>query len=147
MISLSVCATRSFISEENLWKYLRLAKEFGAGFIRIIEPRTTGNYTGKDVALTDEQRAILNNFYLRVNSYAAFRNFPIIMYPGYHQRLAGCFGAGDRYLYIDPKGDIHACPFCRGKAGNAVWNPLIPAIMNLRKSGCHEFERDSMIIS
>jgi MoaA/NifB/PqqE/SkfB family radical SAM enzyme len=123
MISLSVCATRSFISEENLWKYLQLAKEFGAGFIRIIEPRTTGNYTGKDVALTDEQKAILNNFYLRVNSYAAFRNFPIIMYPQVSSALSRMFGARDECLYIDPKGDIHACPFCRGKPVMPFWNP------------------------
>ncbi len=139
LISLSLCATRTFISEENLTKYCALAKEWGAGFIRIIEPRETGKFANKDVMLKDEQIRLLRNFYLQVNTWPSYRDYPIIMYPGFHHRRVGCFGAGDRYFYIDSKGDIHACPFCRASAGNAIEDPLIPAIKILRSTGCHDF--------
>jgi len=137
---LSLCATKSFVSDENLIKYLELARYWGAGFIRILEPRATGRFTGMDVMLKDEHIAILEQFYLRVNSSDKYRDYPIIMYPGYHQRRVGCFGAGNRYFYIDSNGDIHACPFCQRKTGNAVTDPLVPAIAQLRNTGCHEFK-------
>jgi MoaA/NifB/PqqE/SkfB family radical SAM enzyme len=140
LISLSLCAAKSFISDENLWKYINLAKEWGAGFIRIIEPKMIGNYAEKDVLLRNEHIETLNNFYQSINSSSKFREYPIVMYPGYHQRKAGCFGAGDRYFYIDPVGDIHACPFCRGKTGNAIRDPLYPAIASLKNIGCPEFK-------
>lgn len=138
--SLSLCATRTFISTENIWKYINLAKEWGACFIRILEPREAGNFKGQDIMLKDEHIAILEDFFQRVNFSAQYRNFPIIMYPAYHQRKLGCFGAGNSYLYIDSKGDIHACPFCQRKAGNAKHDPLIPAIARLKRMGCHEYK-------
>ncbi len=62
------------------------------------------------------------------------------MFPGFGQRQVGCLGAGNRYMYIDSKGDIHACPFCQGAAGNALNDSLEEAIARLKKNGCHMFE-------
>ena len=138
--SLSLCATRAFTSTENLWKYINLALEWGACFIRILEPREAGNFKGQEIKLKDEHIAILEDFFQRVNFSAQYRNFPIIMYPAYHQRKLGCFGAGNSYLYIDSKGDIHACPFCQSKAGNAKYDPLISAIARLKRMGCQEYK-------
>jgi len=69
-----------------------------------------------------------------------YKGYPVLTYPGYYQRRSGCLGAGNRYFYIDSRGDIHACPFCQRKAANAVKDPLAPALEKLRKIGCHEFE-------
>jgi MoaA/NifB/PqqE/SkfB family radical SAM enzyme len=140
LTTLSLCATRAFISAENLWKYNNLAKEWGVCFIRILEPRKAGKFKGQDIMLKDEHIAVLEDFFHRVNFSAQYCNYPIIMYPGYHQRKLGCFGAGNSYLYIDSKGDIHACPFCQRKAGNAKHDPLIPAIAQLKRMGCHEYK-------
>ena len=139
MVSLSLCARKTFVSEENLMKYCALAKDWGAGFIRIIEPRNTGYYVNQDVILNNDHIRLLRSFYLQVNSLPTYRHYPIIMYTGFHQRKVGCFGAGDRYFYIDSKGDIHACPFCRDSIGNALHDPLIPAINILKSKGCHDF--------
>jgi MoaA/NifB/PqqE/SkfB family radical SAM enzyme len=119
---------------------LNLAKEWGVCFIRILEPREAGNFKGQDIMLKTEHISLLEDFFRRVNFSAQYRNFPIIMYPAYHQRKIGCFGAGNSYLYIDSKGDIHACPFCQNKAGNARYDPLIPAIARLKGMGCHEYK-------
>ncbi len=139
LVALSLCATRFFVSYENLQKYLQLAKEWGVGFIRIIEPMAAGNYKGKDIRLHEKHIRLLKDFYFRINTQKEYSTYPIIMYQGYHQRLQGCFGSGNRYLYIDTIGDIHACPFCRGKAGNTLVNPMEDAIGVLRKIGCQEF--------
>jgi MoaA/NifB/PqqE/SkfB family radical SAM enzyme len=139
LTSLSLCVTKQFISEYNLEKYLELAKSWGVCLIRLLEPRAVGRYMGKDVELSEEQKAILEAFFLKVNSSGRYKGYPILTYPGYHQRTIGCLGAGNRYFYIDSAGDIHACPFCQRKAANAVSDPLIPALASLRKTGCHEF--------
>jgi MoaA/NifB/PqqE/SkfB family radical SAM enzyme len=74
-----------------------------------------------------------------VNSSGKLRNYPVLTYPGYHQRKTGCLGAGNRYFYIDSTGEIHACPFCQGSAGSAVTGQLEPALTLLREKGCREF--------
>lgn len=137
--ALSICATREFISEENLWKYAGLAKSWGVGFIRILEPRRVGFYKGKDVLLQNNHTRILEKFFLEINSKRKFRSYPVVIYPGYHQRKIGCLGAGNRYIYIDSKGDIHACPFCQDAKGNALRDDLDDIISILRKTGCHKF--------
>jgi len=143
IVCFSLCATREFVSYDNLWKYVNLARECGAGFVRILEPRKVGGYADKDVDLNENQLAILKNFFLKINSNPEYGNLPILMYPGYHQRLIGCFGAGDRYLFVDSKGDIHACPFCQNKVGNALVDPIDDVIKKLREIGCHEFKMAS----
>jgi hypothetical protein len=139
LTSLSICMTRSFVSENNLIAYLNLAKSWGVCMIRLLEPRAVGRFSGMDVSLFEEQIQIAERFFLDVNSSARYRNYPVVTYPGYHQRRTGCLGGGNRYFYIDSMGDIHACPFCQRKAGNAATGQLEPALAILRKSGCHEF--------
>jgi MoaA/NifB/PqqE/SkfB family radical SAM enzyme len=136
---LSICATRSFVSEENLWKYAGLARSWGIGFIQILEPGQVGYYVGQDVLLLDGHIQILEHFFLEMNSKRTFRKYPIVMYPGYHQRKMGCLGAGNRYVYIDSKGDIHACPFCQDPKGNLLQENLPDVITLLKEAGCHRF--------
>ena len=138
--ALSICATREFISEQNLWKYADLARSWGVGFIRILEPRQVGFYRGKDVLLTGHNIRILEKFFLEINSKRKYRKYPVVMYPGYHQRKIGCVGAGNRYIYIDSRGDIHACPFCHDQKGNALRDTLQDSISLLKEAGCHMFK-------
>ena len=126
--------------EDYLMLYLELAKKLGVPFVRFLEARRVGNYAGKDVFLSREQQNTVLDFYLRINGNSEFRSFPIIQYPGYHQRMLGCFGAGNRYLHIDANGDYHACPFCRAKTGNIRELKLHDAIPLLQQKGCHLFK-------
>lgn len=137
--SLSLCAFRTFVSKDNLGKYSDLAKEWGAGFIRILEPMETEKWKGKDISLGQEETGILKDFFIDMNSSDEFLRYPIVSYPGYHQRITGCQGAGNRYLYIDPAGNIHACPFCRQSVGNAVTDDLEDVMVILKIHGCHRF--------
>ena len=140
IVSLSLCATSQFVNEENLEKYALHAKEIGANFIRILEPRAVGKFQGKQVGLDSKQVKILSDFTLRMNANPNYKDFPIVVFFGYHQRKLGCFGAGNRYLYVDPNGDVHACPFCRGKIDNILEIPFAQIIQKMRKIGCHQFE-------
>jgi MoaA/NifB/PqqE/SkfB family radical SAM enzyme len=140
MVSLSLCATRDFVTEENLMKYAITAKNMGAHFIRILEPRAIGKFSQHDVRLDQKQVELLSEFSIMMNNNPRFRDFPVIAFFGYHQRKLGCFGAGNRYLYVDPNGDVHACPFCRGKMGNLLEEPFGKIIEKVRLTGCHEFK-------
>lgn len=137
--SLSLCATGLFVTEENLDRYYILAMKWGVNFIRLLEPRETPLFKSKEMFLSDDQKALLESFYLRSLREQKAGNPPVVTYPAYHQRRLGCMGAGNRYAYIDSRGDIHACPFCRRPAGNAVTASLTESLSELRRTGCHFF--------
>jgi MoaA/NifB/PqqE/SkfB family radical SAM enzyme len=138
--NLTLCVTREMAHENALMRYLELAKQLGVPFVRFLEARRVGNYAGKDVLLSQEQQNEVVQFYLKINASKLYRSYPIIQYPGYHQRNLGCFGAGNRYLHIDASGDYHACPFCRGAVGNIREMRLEEAIPLLQDRGCHLFK-------
>lgn len=138
--SLSLCATTVFVTEENLLQYANLAKSIGALFIRILEPRAAGKFSGQMVHLENQQVEMISEFAVRMNSDPHYKDFPIVAFIGSYQRKIGCFGAGNRYIYTDPNGDVHACPFCRGKMGNLLEEPFDKIISKLKSVGCHQFE-------
>ncbi|MDH5609765.1 MAG: radical SAM protein, partial [Cyclobacteriaceae bacterium] len=51
-LSLSVCTTRNFVTMDNLMDYARLARDWGIGFIQLLEPRAVGRYKNQDVELS-----------------------------------------------------------------------------------------------
>lgn len=145
IVSLSLCATREFVTEKNLMKYAVLAKDLGVHFIRILEPRSAGKFALQKVFLEKKQVEILSEFSIRMNDEPQYKDFPIVAFFGYHQRKMGCFGAGNRYIYADPNGDVHACPFCRGKMGNLLEEPFGQIIKKVKGVGCHEFQNQSSV--
>ncbi|MBW6497140.1 MAG: radical SAM protein [Bacteroidales bacterium] len=140
MVSLSLCATRAFVSKENLFAYASLAKEWGVHFIRILEPRAVGSFAGQEVHLNGESISVIAAFFHQINSDPAYKQFPIVNYFGYHQREIGCMGAGNRYLYVDANGEVHACPFCRGSKGNVLKASFTETVKAIRETGCHFFK-------
>jgi len=139
LTTLSLCATGKFVSRYNLDKYMELAMSWGIPIIRILEPRETGKYKGEDLILLPEQTDLLEQCYRDAASPGKPRDYPIITYPAYHSRKTGCAGGGYRYIYIDPKGNIHACPFCRRPAGNAVTDRIEDAVSILKAHGCRKY--------
>lgn len=140
MVSLSLCATREFTTKENLELYLKLAKQEGVHFVRILEPRKAGKFANQNVALHKDQIELLSNFTIQMNTDPEYKDYPIVIFPGYHQRKLGCMGAGNRYLYIDSMGEFHACPFCQGSVGNVLSKSFNEAITDLKRSNCHAFK-------
>jgi MoaA/NifB/PqqE/SkfB family radical SAM enzyme len=145
VVSLSLCATKEFVSEENLMKYADLAKDNGAQFLRILEPREAGKFSGSDVRLREEQIDQISRIVIKLNSDPRFRDYPIAAFLGYHQRRTECYGAGNRFVYVDPKGDVHACPFCRGSMGNMLTESFEIIVDKLRKRGCRLFEASETV--
>jgi MoaA/NifB/PqqE/SkfB family radical SAM enzyme len=137
--ALSLCATNSFITESNLLAYAELAKEMNVSFIQILEPMATGHYKGRDVELTKEKQKLLEVFYQKMNYDRKYRHYPIICYLEQVNRRNGCMSSGDRNLYLDTDGDIHACPFCRSKLGSILSTESLETIENLKAEGCLKF--------
>jgi MoaA/NifB/PqqE/SkfB family radical SAM enzyme len=143
LTTLSLCATGRFVSRYNLDRYMELVKSWGIAVVRILEPRETARYRGEDLILLPEQTALLEQYYLAAASPGKTRDYPVITYPAYHSRRTGCAGGGHRYIYIDPRGNIHACPFCRRPAGNAVTDRIEDAVTVLKTRGCQKYGRYS----
>ncbi|NOZ75056.1 MAG: radical SAM protein [FCB group bacterium] len=144
-VCLSLCPVKEFITEENLFRYANLAREMGVGFIQILEPRATGHFQNQDVSISEDHYRILEQFYLNLNTNPEYRDYPIVAFPGYHQRKFGCYGAGIRYLYMDARGRIHSCPFCRTPVGNLMNKPLSTLMPVLQSRGCGQFQSSASV--
>ena len=142
VVALSLSATRE-TRVDDVARLARLARDLGAGFLRILEPRAVGRWAGQDVRLRPEELGLLLRFAQACNAEAS--DLPVIDLPALGQRAVGCFGAGDRYLFVDPTGAVHACPFCRGEAGSARDGGLADAVTRLRARGCHAFQGASAV--
>jgi MoaA/NifB/PqqE/SkfB family radical SAM enzyme len=119
VVSISVCATKSFIEGAHLLPYMDFARELGVHFVQVLEPKNVGHYENKDVLLTSKHIEILDKAFKLVNHSPDYRDYPTMLYHGYHQRRVGCF-SGSRSVYVDSIGDVHACPFCHTKSYNIL---------------------------
>jgi MoaA/NifB/PqqE/SkfB family radical SAM enzyme len=136
VLTFTICATKEFCTEENLWNYLNFAKEHGAEFMQVLEPRAAGNYEDKDVSLSNEQLLVIEKFFLAANSKKEFQNLPIVLYTGYMQRKRGCFGGGADYLYIDTDGYMSSCPFCRNSKTHILADEHEASLISMKEEGC-----------
>lgn len=117
--ALSVCATKQFIAQGHLLPYLDFAHQLGVQFVQVLEPVQVGHYENANVLLEETHLQQLQEVFKKVNHDAAYRNYPTLMYHGFHQRRIGCF-SGSRSVYIDSAGDVHACPFCHTSSFNII---------------------------
>ena len=136
VVAFSLCVRPGFVCRENLMRYLELARETGVSFVQFLEPRAVGHYAGKEVALSATELALLESFYEEMNFSGGYPDYPIINYHGYYQRRAGCFAAGEKGIYLDTKGDLHACPFCHKPYGNILDPEFERQLSALRQEGC-----------
>ncbi len=84
VVCLSLCATRQFISTNNLTQYADLVKPWGISFIQVLEPRALGHYAEKDIELNETQISALEDFYTTYNYEKALVNYPSILYHGFY---------------------------------------------------------------
>jgi MoaA/NifB/PqqE/SkfB family radical SAM enzyme len=139
VVALSLCATREFISRENLMAYMELAKKWGVSFVQVLEPKEVGHYQGKEVALRPVELNLLEEFFLQMNFDDHFVDYPIVTYHGQYQRKLGCFSSGVKGLYIDTDGDINPCPFCATKMGSLLDADFDKNLEVMTTAGCSSF--------
>ncbi len=138
-VCFSICATRGFVTHQNLERYAELAKNSGVAFIQLLEPKAVGHYAGQDVGLRPEHQKLLEEFFETYNYDPAYTSYPTITYHGYGSRRFGCSGSGTDYVYVDTDGDIHNCPFCQRKLFSAFDASLTDYILQMKLSGCKAY--------
>ena len=132
----SLCATKEFVSRKNLQTYLALAKDLGVLFVQFLEPKPLGRFAGQDVQLSEDQLALLTEFYFNYNTQPQYRQFPIISYVEFLKKRDRCQGMGKMYLYVDSAGRVQPCPFCRIGGHSLLENDLGSIIGHLNAIGC-----------
>jgi MoaA/NifB/PqqE/SkfB family radical SAM enzyme len=137
LVTLMLCPTRRFVTPDDLNRYGEMAREWNVNFIQILEPQQAGRYTGKDVRLAASSQEILEQFRLDSNR-RAIRDTarPMVHYVDNSARAIGCGGAGDRAIYIDTAGNLHACPFCRAPGPRMLDQEFPDALDRLQATGC-----------
>ncbi|GEO04941.1 hypothetical protein AAE02nite_26050 [Adhaeribacter aerolatus] len=136
VVGFSLCATKEFVTTDNLLAYASLVSRLGGAFIQLLEPKAVGHYAGQAVGLSAAQRKMLEAFYTNLNYNPAYHHLPLVVYYDYQRRRAGCAGAADRHVYVDTDGQLHACPFCQKPAGNMLEKNIAGSLESLRQAGC-----------
>jgi len=136
VVALSLCPTRAFVTAANLDRYADVARQTGAAFIQILEPKAVGHYAGRDVTLDPGQRKLLEAFSARLNAEPGGPGHPTVAYLDWSARTFGCAGAGDRHVYVDTDGLLRACPFCRTPGATLLDSDPDAAFAALRNAGC-----------
>ncbi len=112
MTALNVCPTKRYITSFDFEDYMKLAKKLQVPIINIIEPRSVGNYSGKNVELDWEHKDLLLRICYKYNFNKALRDFPTVVYPAVFGKSLPC-GGGRSYLFLDFDGKVYPCPFCK----------------------------------
>lgn len=139
IVALSACITKDLLTVSNLENYMKLAKDLGVSFVQFLEPKPIGQYKNKDVLLTKTLIDELERFFLRYNFSTSYLDYPIIIYPGFHQRREGCMFAGKKSIYIDTSGYINPCPFCHRSYGKVLENGFSYKLEQMLNQGCEEY--------
>ena len=139
IVCFSLCATKEFVSEENLLQYAELAKKYKVSFIQILEPKAVGHFAGKDVTLQPHHQKKLEQFTDTFNYNVGYKSYPSVVYHEYNSRRFGCSGSGTDYVYADTDGDIHNCPFCQRKLFSAFDEELPDLLKQMKTKGCAAF--------
>ncbi len=140
LTALSICLTKDFVSDKNLFNYMNLAKKLDVSFVQFLEPKSVGHFKNKNIKLDEEQILILEEFFLKMNFDRKFYTYPIITYHGYYQRRHGCLSAGNKSMYIDTEGNLNLCPFCHEKSGNILDDSFNDHLSDLMAKGCHAYQ-------
>ncbi len=140
VVAYSICMRKEFVTEENVFQFMELAKETGVHFVQFLEPKAVGHYKNEDVSLQKDQVALLEEIFLKMNFSNTYRSYPVITYHGYYQRRQGCFSAGKKGLYIDTDGDINPCTFCHKKSGNILDPDINTLLTSMSEAGCPTFQ-------
>ncbi|MFM2145408.1 MAG: hypothetical protein RL732_244 [Bacteroidota bacterium] len=140
VLGFSCCATKEFISRENLLAYAELARSAGATFIQFLEPEAVGRFAGRPVKLNRKEQQVLEEFYLDLNYKPEYADFPIIGYPSWIKRFTECPGKGNHFVYVNADGQVQACPFCQNASFHALDENLGQRITAMRTGACSRLE-------
>ena len=136
--AVSLVPLQSFCRMEDLLRYAEMAHEWGAHFIRLVEPRAVGHFANKEVELGADHHELLDEFVRVMHREVRYRHYPIVDHYASYQRNVGCSGSGKRFAYVDTDGQIHACPFCQKPCGSVLHEPLERLYANMDEAGgCH----------
>jgi MoaA/NifB/PqqE/SkfB family radical SAM enzyme len=139
-VGMALVPTRAFLDSDALERYRHLAVELGAGFLQLLEPKPVGRYARSEVGLDAEHQRRLEAFARETSFERQHAAAPIVAHPDATRRASGCQGAS-RYAYVDTRGVLHSCPFCRSGsalllAGTEQGVAVSEALGALRLQGC-----------
>lgn len=132
----NMCPTKEFIDSGDLHRYMDILRSLNVGFVRWLEPRPCGGFSGResDNLLDDREKAILRESYLMYNSSPDYADYPAISYEAFYEEPEnmGCMMAGNSQFYIDSLGNVQPCVFLPVTFGNILNGNLSDILTEMR---------------
>jgi radical SAM protein with 4Fe4S-binding SPASM domain len=134
---INTVATRSLLTDNQIWKLLEFANDqFGVHEVRILEPAPTGALINRDDELLDDDaRNTLHELHKIANR---SNRYPRVSVSSYMEssKLIGCT-AGYHHITIDANGNVCPCDFVPLSFGNVRTESLTVILSRVRKIFSH----------
>lgn len=132
-----IVPSKQIVNEGGLYNYLELAKELNVGYIQLLEPMPAGRYLEPDgeFLFNDEERKKLEDFHIKVNTSAKYKDYPGISARVYleDESRYGCGMGGNQTAYIDSSGNVEPCPYMNMTLGNILDEDFSDIFKRMRK--------------
>jgi MoaA/NifB/PqqE/SkfB family radical SAM enzyme len=132
------CPSKVLIRSGDIHSYMELLKNLNVGFVRWLEPKPCGGYSNEssDDLLSPEDREILKNLYIDLNTGVDYRDYPPVSYEAFSEapENMGCMMAGNSLLYIDSLGNVEPCVFLPVTFGNIMNEDLSFILGRMKKA-------------
>jgi MoaA/NifB/PqqE/SkfB family radical SAM enzyme len=136
MTYVNVCLSKAFVRSGDLWRYYDLMKDLNVSIIQLLEPRPCGGNHSVPMndLFTEEDRAIVTEFYLKGNSERKYRHHPLLYYIAYMEspEKLGCLMGGLSHYYIDSAGNVNPCVFVPVSFGNILHEKISDIFARMR---------------
>jgi MoaA/NifB/PqqE/SkfB family radical SAM enzyme len=130
-----------FLMKEDFYngtfeQIMEVSKELGVSIIRILKPRPSGEWLGKEkLAFSTKDLKIAKSKISKYNSDREFKYYPSISAQIIDESkdVFGCTAGGTGRFYINAKGDVQPCEFLNISFGNVVKQNFDEIYKSMRK--------------
>ncbi len=135
LVSVDCMVTPRLLDRRRFLAYMQYLRDLGVHFVNLFPPHRSGGVEKYDLSTLDAaQLDLLESLVDEANTGAAHADWPIAYSAVVWERRRGC-AAGQRFLYVDPRGDVRPCPFLDLPAGNIASTPIEDVIDRMREVG------------
>lgn len=118
LVSIDMVLTSQSVQPETFMKYIDFVKNSGVHFVNCYFPKPSkNNKIEEDNKISTKEFEEFGKLLKKLSKEKKFQNHPIFYSPDIWESSRGCSG-GKLFIYIDPEGNIHPCPFIDFSYGN-----------------------------
>ncbi|MCB1189303.1 MAG: radical SAM protein [Leptospiraceae bacterium] len=132
IVTIDSVINRNLLSQDKFENYVKFIGSLGAKFINCYAPRQIREHNVPNLkAFSIKELKKLEELTLLTQKSKDYYHLPVANTPDKWESIRGCMG-GKMFIYIDPEGNVKACPFLPKPLGNIFKSDIQTIIMEIK---------------